>query len=132
MAAEVNGPADLFTLCLASLPEAEPEGIWAAWSFAPAVVSLLALVTLLHARGLAAEGAGPGTQRRTISEGALFAAGIGCLVIALMSPLCRMATTLAWAHMIQHVLLVAGALPVLRLEPPGPDAAGRPATWNSH
>jgi cytochrome c oxidase assembly factor CtaG len=49
----------------------------------------------------------------------LFAAGIACLVAALVSPLCRMAATLAWAHMVQHVLLVAGAPLLLALSRPG-------------
>jgi putative membrane protein len=40
-------------------------------------------------------------------------------VIALMSPLCRMATTLAWVHMVQHVLLVAGAPLFFALSRPG-------------
>ena len=109
VAAESAGPADLLTLCLATLPEARPDGIWATWSFAPVIVIPLALATVLYARGLAVAGIAPGTQRPTLSQATLFAAGIGCLVIALMSPLCRMSSTLAWAHMIQHVLLVVGA-----------------------
>jgi putative membrane protein len=110
IAAEAGGPVDLFTLCLATLPEARPDGLWAAWSFAPAVVIPLGLAMGLYARGLAAGGATLGTEDRpTAFRAALFAAGIGCLVIALMSPLCRMAATLAWAHMVQHVLLVVGA-----------------------
>jgi cytochrome c oxidase assembly factor CtaG len=52
-------------------------------------------------------------------QASLFAAGIGCLVLALMSPLCRMASTLASAHMVQHVLLVAGAPLLLALSHPG-------------
>src|SRR5215213_5130636 len=109
IAAEASGPVDLFTLCLASLPEVRPEGLGAAWSFAPVIIVPLALATVLYARGLVADGTAPGTRRPTLSQAILFTAGIGCLVIALMSPLCRMASTLAWAHMIQHVILVAVA-----------------------
>src|SRR5215210_1545766 len=108
-AAEASGAIDLFTLCLASLPEAGPNGIWAAWSLAPAVVVPLVLATLLYVRGLAAQQASAEIRRSSLSQSALFIAGIGCLVVALTSPLCRMASTLAWAHMVQHVLLVAGA-----------------------
>src|SRR5829696_4093490 len=50
IAAEASGPVDLFTLCLASLPEARPEGIGAAWSFAPVIIVPLALATVLYAR----------------------------------------------------------------------------------
>jgi putative membrane protein len=119
IAAEASGPVDLFTLCLASLPEAKPDGIWAAWSLAPVIIIPLALATGLYARGLTAAGAGPGTDKPTIARAALFAAGIGCLVVALMSPLCRMASILAWAHMVQHVLLVVGAPLFLALSHPG-------------
>lgn len=109
IAAEVSGPVNLFTLCLASLPEAKPDGLWAAWSFAPVIIIPLVLATALYVRGLAAADTAPGSQRPSLAQATLFAAGIGCLVVALMSPLCRMASTLAWAHMIQHVLLVVGA-----------------------
>ncbi|WP_162820313.1 cytochrome c oxidase assembly protein [Microvirga calopogonii] len=119
VAAEAGGPIDLFTLCLASLPEARPDRIWAAWSFAPAIVIPLALATGLYAHGLAAAGTASGTDRPPLARAALFAAGIGCLVVALMSPLCRMASTLAWAHMVQHVLLVVGAPLFLALSHPG-------------
>jgi cytochrome c oxidase assembly factor CtaG len=44
-----------------------------------------------------------------------FAAGWLALVVALVSPLCRMAATLAAAHMVQHVILVAVAPPLLVL-----------------
>jgi hypothetical protein len=108
-AAEPAGSADLLTLCLATLPEARPDRIWKEWSFAPVVFVPVALVTMLYVRGLTAQRAAGEMCRPTLSQSTLFAAGIGCLVIALMSPLCRMASTLAWAHMIQHVLLVAGA-----------------------
>jgi putative membrane protein len=130
IAAEISAPVDLFTLCLATLQEARPDGVWSAWSFAPAVIIPLALATVLYARGLVAEGAAPGTQRPTLSRAALFAAGIGCLVIALMSPLCRMATTLAWVHMVQHVLLVAGAPLFFALSRPGSTLfAGLPSAF---
>jgi putative membrane protein len=120
IAAETSAPTDLFTLCLATLPEARPDSIWSAWSFAPAVVIPVALAALLYARGLVSERATPGrTHRPTVSQGALFAVGIGCLVTALMSPLCRMAATLAWAHMVQHVLLVVGAPLFFALSRPG-------------
>jgi len=74
------------------------------------------VVSFLYARrGLLEESA----ARPTIAQHLLFAAGIVCLVVALVSPLCRMASTLAWAHMVQHVLLVAGAPLLLVLSRPG-------------
>jgi putative membrane protein len=118
MAAETTWPADFLTLCLATVPEASPERIWTEWSFAPAVVIPLALLSVLYVRGLMVASFARGDQTSSLRRW-LFAAGLACLVIALVSPLCRMASTLAWAHMIQHVLLVAGAPLLLALSRPG-------------
>ncbi|MBJ6128434.1 cytochrome c oxidase assembly protein [Microvirga sp. BT325] len=82
----------------------------------PVVVLPLVFVSLLYMRGLRVTERG---ARPTLIQRGLFAAGIGCLVLALVSPLCRIASTLAWAHMVQHVLLVAGAPLFLVLSRPG-------------
>jgi len=115
-AAQPELPAGLLTLCLATLPATGPEQVGSAWSLSPVIVLPLAIVIALYGRGLRAldEDARPSRAQRV-----LFAAGIGCLVAALISPLCRMASTLAWAHMVQHVLLVAGAPLLLALSRPG-------------
>ncbi|WP_114943543.1 cytochrome c oxidase assembly protein [Microvirga calopogonii] len=115
-AAEPELPLGLLTLCLATLPETRPEQVWSSWSLSPVIVLPLALAAALYGRGLRIldENARPSLTQRV-----LFAAGIACLVVALVSPLCRMAATLAWAHMVQHVLLVAGAPLLLALSCPG-------------
>jgi len=115
-AAEPEFPLSLLTLCLATLPETKPEQLWGAWSLSPLIILPLLLVGCLYIRGLRKMDK---ADRPSVAQQALFAAGIGCLVIALVSPLCRMAATLAWAHMVQHVLLVAGAPLLLALSCPG-------------
>jgi cytochrome c oxidase assembly factor CtaG len=96
----------LLTLCLATLPETTPERLWTSWSLSPVVVLPLLLVGFVYVRGLRTL---DGDPQPTLAQRCFFAAGVACLFVALVSPLCRMASTLAWAHMVQHVLLVAGA-----------------------
>lgn len=57
-----------------------------------------------------------GRQARV--DAVLFAAGLGTLVIALASPLASLDEQLFWAHMSQHVLLLAVAPPLLLLGRP--------------
>lgn len=106
---------DLMALCLAGGRAALPQNWWTAWSLAPvATVPLLALLAWLLAR-----------RRQPWPL-----AGWVLLAIALVSPLCRLAATLAWAHMAQLMLLLAGtallalgARPRAYLPQPGPAAA---------
>ncbi|QRM35272.1 cytochrome c oxidase assembly protein [Microvirga sp. VF16] len=116
MAAEIDLPTDLLTLCLATLPETKPEQLWTSWSLSPVVVLPLILVAFVYLRGLSAIDS---NARPTVVQRAFFTAGVGCLAVALVSPLCRMASTLAWAHMVQHVLLVVGVPLLLVLSRPG-------------
>ncbi|EIM29127.1 cytochrome c oxidase assembly protein [Microvirga lotononidis] len=115
-AAQPDLPFGLLTLCLATLPETRPEQVWTAWSLSPVIVLPLALIAVLYGRGLRVL---PDDERPSLTQRALFTAGIACLAVALVSPLCRMAATLAWAHMVQHVLLVAGAPLLLAMSHPG-------------
>ena len=104
--------ATLWNLCLASLPPVQPGAIWLSWSFAPEVVAPLALVAVLYAIGLRSRLRGA-ERARAVREGFAFLTGMALLAVALVSPLCRLAATLAWAHMVQHVVLVALAPPLL-------------------
>jgi cytochrome c oxidase assembly factor CtaG len=113
-------PLDLLELCLASLPPVRPEAWLARWSLAPEIVLPLALTLGLWLRG--ARRVGVGGWRA-----AAFLLGWAALVVALVSPLCRMAATLAWAHMVQHALLVAVAPPLLLLGEGGALRASLPA-----
>jgi putative membrane protein len=98
--------ASLLTLCLAGSPAAVPGGLWAAWSFSPQAVVPLAVGLALYLRTSAS---------RPRWQVGCFAAGWLVLVLALVSPLCRLSATLVSAHMVQHVLLVAVAPPLLVL-----------------
>lgn len=121
----------LATLCLASAPPVRPETFWSAWSLAPSV-----LLPLLAALLLARHSGG--------RERALFLLGWLLLAVALVSPLCRLAAATASGHMLQHVILVALAPPLLvlglpagrwRRHLPGPLAASilyAAAVWLSH
>ena len=57
-------------------------------------------------------------RRGAIAAAALFAAGLGALVVAFASPLATLDGRLFWAHMSQHVLLLAVAPPLILLARP--------------
>jgi cytochrome c oxidase assembly factor CtaG len=95
----------LFSLCLASVP-ATPERIWYSWSLAPETFGPLLLAAFLYAATLI-RGRKFFSSNGTAIEAGSFAIGLALLVVGLVSPLCRMAATVAWAHMVQHLLLVA-------------------------
>jgi putative membrane protein len=89
------------------------------------------LVALVAAGMLYAHGGRPGGRRWT--REASFYAGLLTLALAAVSPVDAYADRLFWVHMVQHVLLVAVAPPLLllgrpwpRLTRPLPAAARRP------
>ena len=85
----------------------------------PSIAISLAAVAALYALGVRAvwrrAGRGHGVSVRQAS---LFAAGIASLALALLSPLDTMADTLFSAHMIQHMVLIGIAPPLLVLGQP--------------
>ena len=91
-----------------------PGEIWSGWR--PAFGMLLALLAahLLYGYGVFQRWRQAGERRDILPRHMLaFAAGELALAIALVSPLEAVAGTLFAAHMIQHVLLVAVAPPLL-------------------
>jgi cytochrome c oxidase assembly factor CtaG len=99
----------------------------AAWSFdAPGVVLALALAAAYawgyrRLRAAAAtDPAPPGGRRFHFSRWrpAAFGAGIGLMLLALVSPIDAYSDDLFWAHMIQHVLIVMVIAPLLLLGAP--------------
>lgn len=116
---------DLIALCLAGGRPALPQDWWRAWSLAPAtLLPLLALLSWLLA------------HRR--QPAALL--GWALLALALISPLCRLAATLAAAHMAQIMVLLAGTALLALAAParahmprPGPAALAHGALlWILH
>ena len=107
MSAPAVWPGSL-SLCLATQPPVMPGRVWSSWSFAPEVILPLLLVLAVYGQAI-------GCSRPRPDRGRLLAFGAGWLLLAaaLTSPLCRAAATLAWAHMVQHTVLVAVAPPLL-------------------
>jgi cytochrome c oxidase assembly factor CtaG len=87
---------------------------WAGWSIEPplAYVALAALLYWLGGGGRPA----PAHRQRALS----FTAGLVTIVLALDSPLDDAADKLFWAHMLQHVLLLTAAPPLILLGRPWP------------
>jgi cytochrome c oxidase assembly factor CtaG/cytochrome c2 len=85
----------------------------------PSIVISLAAAAALYAAGVRAvwhrAGRGHGVS---VHQAASFAAGIAALAIALLSPLDTMAEQLFAAHMVQHMVLIAIAPPLLVLGAP--------------
>lgn len=91
-----------------------PHEVWRGWDATPAEVVLLLMPALWYAAGLGAlwrtAGVGRGISR---ARAGAFAAGMLTLVAALVSPLDAMADALFSAHMVQHLLLILVAAPLL-------------------
>lgn len=92
-----------------------PHDVWTAWNLDPVLVVGIAVVTLLYVRGRAGRPVPAARGRATA-----FAGGMVALAVALVSPLDAMSGALASAHMVQHVLLVLVAAPLLALAAPSP------------
>jgi cytochrome c oxidase assembly factor CtaG len=89
-----------------------PHDVWSAWNTDAWLILALALPAAAFARGharLAARGHHPAHHWRAAAA----AAGFGALALALLSPLDGLAGVLLSAHMLQHVLLMLVAAPLL-------------------
>ena len=102
-----------------------PHDVWTAWSGEPFVLGALTLTTWAYARGVRAAWRSAGTGRG-IGRGhvAAFAGAMAALFIALVSPVDQLGGTLFSAHMVQHLLLILAAAPLLVLAAPD-----RAFTW---
>ncbi|HEX6746151.1 MAG TPA: cytochrome c oxidase assembly protein [Longimicrobium sp.] len=96
-----------------------PHDLWRSWGLAPAVLVPLYLTAWLYTRGVEAvwRRAGRGRGIRP-AQAAAFAAGFLALAVAMVSPVDRVAESLFWVHMTQHLLLMAVAAPLLVLGAP--------------
>jgi putative membrane protein len=84
------------------------------WTIDPALLWVIFAATLYW---LGSAGARPRSAARRWRTMA-FAAGLATIVVALASPLDGLADKLQWAHMLQHVLLLLVAPPLLALARP--------------
>jgi cytochrome c oxidase assembly factor CtaG len=83
------------------------------WSFETPLPTIL-LFGAAYAIGLRRRA----NRRGAVAGAASFAAGLGVLVVAFASPLAALDGRLFWAHMTQHVLLIAVAPPLILLARP--------------
>lgn len=91
------------------------------WSFEPGVVVGLAATALWYGAGVRAlwrrGGRGRGVRRWQAWS---FAAGVATIAIALLSPVDAAAEQIFAAHMVQHLLLIVVAAPLVVLGAPAP------------
>jgi putative membrane protein len=96
-----------------------PHDLWRAWNLEPAILLPLGLTAWVYARGLRA--------RRLSPPSLSFAAGLLFLAAALVSPIDALGSALFSGHMLQHMLLILLAAPLLVLGAPmGPLLLGLP------
>jgi putative membrane protein len=94
-------------------------GLWLAWTFDPGVVIGLVLLVVVYLRGWLVLGRRIGKPGRTLWHHFwAFATGILALVLALLSPIDRLAEQFFSVHMVQHTLLIMAAAPLLVLAYP--------------
>ena len=116
-----------------------PSGLWGAWTFDPLVVAGLGAAAVLYARGwaklrpprgapqgagsgrAAPQGAGSRRPHRLVRprQAVSFFAGLAVLATALVSPVDALADTLLSVHMVQHLILLMVAPPLLVYGRPG-------------
>lgn len=87
-----------------------PHDLWTAWGGDPVAVAGLLVAWWLYRRGLAG--------RRTRRQSLAFGSGLLAVAVAVLSPLDALAGSLASAHMVQHLLLVLVAAPLLAVSRP--------------
>lgn len=98
---------------------------WHGWSVQPPLL-YVAVGGLLYWLGDRSYSGGRQRPLRVLS----FAAGLAVIVVALESPLDGYADQLFWVHMLQHVLLLTAAPPLILLGEPWPRMwLGVPARW---
>lgn len=102
------------SLLLAHGAASDDSNIWHRWNFSPAVVVPLLLAISWYARGISRlwhkAGVGRGVSR---GQAAAYAAGVAVLIVALVSPLDALAASAFSWHMVQHLMLIVIAPPLL-------------------
>lgn len=105
-------------MALGSLVAVPPSEVWRAWNADPAIIGALVLAGAVYGVGwrrLQRAARPPVAARHAAS----FAAALALLAAALLSPLDALAGTLLSAHMVQHLILLLVAPPLLAFARPG-------------
>lgn len=89
-----------------------PHDLWSSWNLDPLLLVALVVAAEAYRRGRA------GSRRRDVWRARCFAGVLVALFVALVSPLDALGSALASAHMVQHVLLVLVAAPLLAVSAP--------------
>ncbi|WP_300578686.1 cytochrome c oxidase assembly protein [Phenylobacterium sp.] len=89
-------------------PPPAPAGLWTDWNFDPILLAAMALCALAYF----------GRAAPTLGQKAAFTGGMAVLVVAFVSPLCALSTSLLSARIAHHMLMVAVAAPLLALALP--------------
>jgi cytochrome c oxidase assembly factor CtaG len=92
----------------------ELHDLWTAWNADPLVIGALAVLVWAYRRGQIG-GRGRDTD---VWRARCFTTALGVIGLAVLSPLDALSGALASAHMVQHVLLILVAAPLLALAAP--------------
>jgi putative membrane protein len=96
-----------------------PHDLWQAWTLAPAVLAGLVVAAALYASGIHNVWRRAGQDRMLPRWRAwAFVGAIVALLVALISPVDRLGSALFSAHMLQHLLLMMVAAPLMALAEP--------------
>lgn len=108
-----------------------PQNAWAAWTFEPWVFFVTTAAALIYVVGLRRVWRRTKLGRRLLAWQALaYASGLLMLVIVLVSPLDTLAGALFSVHMVQHLVLMLLAAPLLAFSQPVPVLVwALPASW---
>jgi putative membrane protein len=109
----------------------EPDEVWSAWNWDPLILLSILIPAWLYLHGVRSlwEKAGPG-RGVSLRHILAFIVGLLALFAALISPIDALAVTLFSAHMVQHLLLIMVAAPLLVLGvPPAAQAWAIPSPW---
>ena len=110
----------------------QPHDIWQAWNLVPSLTLPLVAISGLYAVGLVALRQRYGLSRSLRWRAGSFAAGMLAVIVALVSPVDALGSALFSGHMIQHMLLILVAAPLLALSAPvGPMLLALPPRWRT-
>jgi putative membrane protein len=96
-----------------------PHDLWRAWTLAPAVLAGVLLSGALYIQGVSTLWTRAGRGRVVAPwRAAAFAGALAAVFAALISPLDALGSVLFSAHMVQHLLLIMVAAPLMALGEP--------------